>query len=131
MIPLLTNISNIDKIFAYFSLSEIDFIDFKQTYPGATLMDKIDQVQAVSLLLADNTNYGEKGKIDMINGQFDKTTGSIILRAVFPNSKALIRSGNTGKIQMQINHKDVFIIPQSATVDIQDKTFVYAIGSKQ
>lgn len=123
----LTSISNIDQVYAYFSLSEVDFVRFKETYNGNTLTDKIKQVPEVSLVLADNSSYSEKGKIDMINGQFDKTTGSISLRAIFDNQKALIRSGNTAKIKLQIQHQQVFSIPQSATLDIQDKTFIYVI----
>lgn len=126
----LTSISNVDQIFVYFSLSEMDFIQFKDTYEGNTVADKMKQIPSVSLILADNVSYGENGRIDMINGQFDKTTGSITLRAIFPNSKTLIRSGNTGKIQMKINHQDVFSVPQSATVDIQDKTFIYVVDEQ-
>ncbi|MCP1996098.1 efflux RND transporter periplasmic adaptor subunit [Flavobacterium sp. HSC-61S13] len=123
----LTSISNTDQVLVYFSLSELDFIDFKETYEGNTLTDKVRQVPAVSLLLADHQLYSEKGKIDMINGRFDKTTGAITLRAIFANPKAVIRSGNTGKIQLRIMHQHVFSVPQSATVDIQDKTFVYVL----
>lgn len=123
----LTTISNIDQVVAYFSLSELDFIEFRKSYQGSTMMEKIEHLPPVSLFLADHSIYSEKGKIDMVNGQFDKTTGSIILRAIFPNTKGLIRSGNTGKIQLGMQHENVYPIPQSATTNIQDKTFVYTL----
>src|ERR1700743_468626 len=79
-------------------------------------------------LVDDNTEYGKQGSIDMIDGQFDKNTGAITLRASFPNAQGLLRSGNTGKIRLSLLHKDAIIIPESATVDMQDKVFVFAVG---
>ncbi|RYZ21513.1 MAG: efflux RND transporter periplasmic adaptor subunit, partial [Sphingobacteriales bacterium] len=79
-------------------------------------------------VLADNSIYPVPGKIDMVDGRFDKTTGAITLRAIFPNSNNLLRSGNTGKIRLLQEHTDAILIPQSATVEVQDKIFVYAVG---
>src|SRR6202000_1953224 len=112
----------------YFSLSEKDFVSFKEQYAGSTLTDKLKQVPLVSLVLADNTAYGKQGKVDMIDGQFDKTTGAITLRATFDNPQGLLRSGNTGKIRLSLQHKDALIVPQSATVEMQDKVFVFELA---
>ncbi|WP_233621901.1 efflux RND transporter periplasmic adaptor subunit [Flavobacterium agrisoli] len=124
----LTNLSDVHEVFAYFSLSETDFINFKAQYAGSTLGDKIKNLPAVSLILADNTPYTHLGKIDMIDGQFDKTTGAITLRATFPNKNGTLRSGNTGKIHLGIQHDDAILIPQSATVEMQDKVFVFTVS---
>src|SRR5258708_34276202 len=64
----------------------------------------------------------------MIDGQFDKSTGAITLRASFPNAQGLLRSGNTGKIRLSLQHKDALIVPQSATMELQDKVFVFAVA---
>ena len=124
----LTQLSDVHDVHVYFSLSEKDFVSFKEQYPGATLKDKLKQLPSVSLLLADNTAYTKQGKIDMIDGQFDKTTGAITLRASFPNAQGLLRSGNTGKIRLSLQHKDALIVPASATVEMQDKVFVFAVA---
>lgn len=124
----LTMLSDVHNVRAYFSLGEKDFIDFKEQYPGSTLKDKLSQLPPVSLLLADNTAYGKQGSIDMIDGQFDKNTGAITLRASFPNAQGLLRSGNTGKVRLSLLHKDALIVPESATVDMQDKVFVFTVG---
>src|ERR1700743_1119915 len=79
-------------------------------------------------LVDDNTEYGNHGSIDMIDGQFDKNTGAITIRASFPNAQGLLRSGNTGKVKLSLVHKDALVIPESATVDMQDKVFVFAVG---
>lgn len=124
----LTLLSDIGEVHAYFSIGESDFIAFREKYAGNSLNDKIKNLPPVTLVLADNSLYEQKGKIDMVDGQFDKTTGAITLRANFPNAKGLLRSGNTGKVRLGITHDNAIIIPQSATVEVQDKVFVYAVS---
>jgi membrane fusion protein (multidrug efflux system) len=124
----LTQLSDVHEVYAYFSLGESDFIRFKSQYQGNTLNDKLKKLPPVALLLADNTLYPQKGRIDMVDGRFDKNTGAITLRAVFPNAQSLLRSGNTGKIRLQQQHTDALLIPQTATIEVQDKVFVYAVG---
>ncbi len=124
----LTQLSDVHNVHVYFSLSENDFVNFKEQYPGETLKDKLKRLPSVALLLPDNTVYTKQGKIDMIDGQFDKTTGAITLRASFDNPQGLLRSGNTGKIRLGLQHKDALIVPQSATVEMQDKVFVFAVA---
>jgi membrane fusion protein (multidrug efflux system) len=124
----LTQLSDVRDVHVYFSLSEKDFVSFKEQYPGVTLKDKLRQLPPVSLLLADNSAYTKQGKIDMIDGQFDKTTGAITLRASFNNPQGLLRSGNTGKIRLSLSHKDALIVPESATIEMQDKVFVFTVA---
>lgn len=126
-IPL-TLLSDIGEVHAYFSIGESDFIAFRERYAGNSITDKIKNLPPVSLVLADNSVYEQKGKIDMVDGQFDKSTGAITLRANFPNAKGLLRSGNTGRVRLGITHDNAIVIPQSATVEVQDKIFVYAVS---
>lgn len=123
----LTKLSDIKEVYAYFSLSENDFLNFKKQYEGATISQKIEKMPPVSLILSDNTEYEQKGKVDMVDGQFDKTTGAITLRAKFPNQDGFLRSGNTGKVKISINHDNSIVIPQEATVEIQDKIYVFLL----
>jgi len=124
----LTTLSDVQEIYAYFSLSEGDFIRFKEQYPGSTINEKIKGLPPVSLLLADNSVYAEKGQVTMIDGQFDKHTGAITLRASFPNKEGMLRTGNTGKIQLAMPRNNAIIVPVSATIEMQDKIFVYTVG---
>lgn len=123
----LTNLSDVHDVHVYFALGEKDFVNFKSQYPGQTLNEKIKQLPAVKLILADNVEYDKTGKIDVIDGQFDKTTGAITVRAKFPNPKGLLRSGNTGKVRLSLQHENALIVPQIATVEVQDKIFVFAV----
>ncbi|WP_175636467.1 efflux RND transporter periplasmic adaptor subunit [Pedobacter ghigonis] len=124
----LTQLSDIHEVHVYFSLAENDFNSFNTNYPGKTPADRIKHLPAVELVLADNSTYPVKGKIDMIDGQFDKNTGAITLRASFPNANGVLRSGNTGKIRLGLLHNDAILVPQSATVEMQDKVFVFTLG---
>lgn len=124
----LTDLSDVHNVHVYFSLSENDFTAFKEQYPGSSLTEKIKALQPVSLFLSDNSTYPVKGKVDVIDGQFDKNTGAITLRAVFPNPKGLLRAGNTGKIRLGLLHSNAVSVPQSATMELQDKIFVFAVA---
>ncbi|HTG66493.1 MAG TPA: efflux RND transporter periplasmic adaptor subunit [Flavobacterium sp.] len=124
----LTNLSDVHEVYAYFSLGETDFIKFKSLYTGNTLGDKIKKTPPVTLILADNSAYPQLGKIDMVDGQFDKNTGAITVRATFPNKNGTLRSGNTGKIRLGVQHDNAILVPQSATVEMQDKIFVFTLN---
>jgi membrane fusion protein (multidrug efflux system) len=124
----LTQLSDVHDVHVYFSLSEKDFVAFKEQYPGSTLKDKIQHLPLVTLLLSDNSAYAKQGKIDMIDGQFDKTTAAITIRASFANPDGLLRAGNTGKIRLGLQHKDALAVPESATIEMQDKVFVFAVA---
>ncbi|MDB5136907.1 MAG: bepF [Mucilaginibacter sp.] len=127
-VDALTLLSDVHNVHVYFSLGEKDFVSFKEQYPGETLKDKLKQLPTVALLLADNSEYTKQGKIDMIDGQFDKNTGAITLRASFANAEGLLRSGNTGKIRLSLQHKDALMVPESATIEMQDKVFVFELA---
>ncbi|MFY0256043.1 efflux RND transporter periplasmic adaptor subunit [Chitinophaga sp. 30R24] len=124
----LTQLSDIHEMYAYFSMSEQDFLQFKQHYPGNTIEEKIKNIPEVTLLLPDNSAYPEKGKVETIQGQFDKTTAAITFRAAFPNTSGLLRSGNTGTIVMAQENRGIIQVPQAATFELQNKVMVFAIG---
>jgi len=124
----LTDLSDVHNVHVYFSLAENDFEAFKAQYPGNSLDEKIRQLPPVSLLLSDGRLYPLKGKVDIIDGQFDKNTGAITLRAVFANTEGLLRSGNTGRIRLGLLHKNTVSVPQSATMELQDRIFVYTVA---
>ena len=124
----LTQLSDVHDVHVYFSLGEKDFVNFKEQYAGTTIADKLKHLPSVDLLLSDNSAYARKGKIDMIDGQFDKSTGAITVRATFPNPQGLLRSGNTGKVRLSLPHNNALVVPIAATVEMQDKVFVFAVA---
>ena len=124
----LTVLSETKDIHAYFSMSEVNFLQFKDQFPGNTIEQKIKQMAPVELVLATDSVYPQKGKVELAEGQFNKTTGTINFRATFPNTQGVLRSGNTGKIRIVRELGNTIVIPQEATFEIQDKTFVYTVA---
>ena len=123
----LTSIANTGNVYAYFSLNERKLMDFLNSVEGVTQSEKIKNMSLVTLVLADGTDYEEKGRIETITGTVDITTGSANLRAEFPNKSGKLRSGTSGKIIIPKTLNDVFIIPQKATLSQQDKILVYKV----
>jgi len=124
----LTMLSDVNEVYAYFSMSEVDFLQFKDKFEGATIAEKVKKLPPVELVMPDNTIYPEKGRIETMEGQFDKTMGAVSFRAVFPNPNGLLRSGNTGKVKLSESFAAALVIPQEATFELQDKIFVFAVG---
>ena len=126
-VEALTVLSENKDVHAYFSMSEVDFIKFKEQIAGNTIQEKIKQLPPVELVLADNSIYPAKGRVELAEGQFGKTTGTISFRATFPNTSGLLRSGNTGKIRIPNQVSNALLVPQEATYELQDKVFAYAL----
>lgn len=123
----LTTLSDISKVYAYFSMSENDFIRFSKGASGSNLQQQLTHMRPVSLVLSNGELYPQKGRIEMVDGQFNKTTAAISLRATFPNPAAFLRSGNTGKVRIEQLSTGVLLVPQAATMEMQDKLMVYQL----
>lgn len=123
----LTTVANTSNVYVYFSLNEKQLLDFLKNTPGATQAEKIKKSEPVTLILADGTEYNEKGKIETINGIVNTSTGSANFRSNFPNPQGILRSGSTGSIRISTTVENALVIPQKATFEIQGQTFVFVV----
>lgn len=123
----LTVISDISKVYAYFSMNEKDYLNFLTTAIGETRAEKIKNMPDVTLLLANGDVYGQKGVIDAVNSQIDPQTGTISFRAVFDNPKGLLTNGSTGVIKVPNVYDDVLVVPMKSTFERQGRTYVMKI----
>ena len=89
-----------------------------------TIEKALQEMPAIRLQLNDGTAYEESGKIESISGVIDKETGTVGVRAVFPNPKRLLHSGASGNVLIPSTYTDCIIIPQGATVQLQDNLIV-------
>ena len=87
----------------------------------------LEGMDTVELLLGDGSVYSHKGRIESISGVVDRNTGTVALRAVFDNPKRLRLRGSSGNIRITESLTHVMVIPQSATVRVQDKYHVYKV----
>ncbi len=121
----LTTVSEIGDVYVYFSMTEKQLLEMTKT--GGALQQQLAQMPAVKLQLADGTEYNETGRIDAVSGVIDPSTGSVSMRAIFKNGQGVLRSGGSANIVFPYVMSNVIMIPQSATVEIQDKKFVYVL----
>jgi len=121
----LTTVSDNSLMYVYFSLTENQLLDLTRTYGSieATLRSMPD----VQLLLNDGTLYGHPGRIGSISGVIDTSTGSVQLRAEFPNAEGLLHSGGSGNVLLPATYANCIVVPQSATFELQDKVYVYKV----
>ena len=122
-----TTVSNTSTIEVYFSMTEADVLKLSRTNNG--LNNAIKSFPSVSLLLADGSTYNHEGVIVKTSGLIDATTGTVSVIARFPNPEHLLKSGGSGKIVIAKNNNRALLVPQEATVQVQNKLFVYKVGS--
>ncbi|RKS17902.1 membrane fusion protein (multidrug efflux system) [Flavobacterium endophyticum] len=118
---LLTSLSDNSQMFAYFNVSEPEYLQYQ-----TEVKDRAES--KVNLLLANGESFKYKGNVEVIESEFNNETGNIAFRARFPNSEKLLRNGETGKVQMLVPLKNAIVIPQKATYEIQDKKYVFVVG---
>ncbi|NIG51874.1 efflux RND transporter periplasmic adaptor subunit [Chitinophaga sp. Cy-1792] len=117
---LLTSLSDNSQMFAYFNVSEPEYLDYE-----TNLKSRGDN--KVNLLLANNTQLKYTGEVTTVEGEFNNETGNIAFRAKFPNPDKLLKNGETGKVLMNMPLKNALLIPQKATYEIQDKVYVFLV----
>ncbi|GGH37017.1 secretion protein HlyD [Mangrovimonas yunxiaonensis] len=123
----LTTVASIDKVYAYFSMNETEYLNFLQQTEGKTRQDKINNFPKVGLLLANGQAYDQKGTIETVTGQIDANTGTVSFRATFNNPNLLLTNGNSGTIEIPKHYENSVVVPQSATFEQQGQTFVYKV----
>ena len=121
----LTTVSDNSQMYVYFSLTENQLLNLTREY--GSIDNTLKNMPAVQLRLNDGTIYSQPGRVESISGVIDPSTGSVQLRAVFPNSDRLLHSGGVGNVLIPRELKNQIIVPQSATFETQDKVFVYKI----
>ncbi|RYG00465.1 MAG: efflux RND transporter periplasmic adaptor subunit, partial [Chitinophagaceae bacterium] len=123
---LLTSVSDLNSIYAYFDVSEIEYLHYIKTREksGSKYSD-------VTLILADGTEYDQPGKIETMEGEMDNSTGSIAFRARFDNPKRILKHGSSGKVTLTTNMHKAVLVPQKAVFEVQDKNYVFLLNPDQ
>lgn len=134
---LLTNITDISEIFAYYRITENEYLrymrgELDKDADSEQMNEQVretllDEQEEISLILSDGVEYPYKGRLETMEADFEQGTGSIALRVRFPNPDGLIKHGASGKVQMSNELKDVFLIPQKSTFEIQEYNYVYLV----
>ncbi|AQW95426.1 efflux RND transporter periplasmic adaptor subunit [Elizabethkingia anophelis] len=118
----LTTLSDISTVQVYFSISEANYLTYSKE--GIFSGDSGN----IQLILADGSVYNQKGRVEAGSGNIDKITGSITMKAIFPNPDKLLRSGGAGKIVIGRTVDNIVQLPITSVKDIQDKFFVFKLA---
>ena len=124
---VLTTVSNNSQMEVYFSLTEKDALLMAQTEGGQNAA--MGAMPSVQLQLADGTIYAHEGKVTKMSGVIDPATGSVQVIALFPNPERVLKSGGSGSIIIPKSNTDAIVIPQSCVSEVQNKKFIYILGS--
>ena len=117
---LLTTLSDNSKMWVYFNVPEAEYLDY-------AMQERNSEQDHVHLQLANYQLFPEEGMIEVIESNFNNTTGNIAFRATFQNPNRLLRHGQTGKILWPKTIEDVVMIPQKSTYEVLEKKFVFLV----
>jgi membrane fusion protein (multidrug efflux system) len=125
----LTTVSDIEEVFAYFSVNEKTLLALTRDIVGSTLQEKLGKMPDVGFITADGRTYEHAGRVQSASGLINSETGSADFRATFPNPRGLLRSGASGRVRILRPLHDALLVPQRATYELQGKHFVYVVQS--
>lgn len=123
----LTTVTDIDEVYAFFSMNERDYLNFLQTTEGETLTEKISNFPPVALQLVNGQLYDHNGRIETVTGQINRATGTVSFRATFPNPGRMLTNGNSGSIRIPKTYENVPVVPEASTFEQQGKVHVYKV----
>ena len=118
---LLTTLSHNREVFAYFNVSENDYLDYQMESDS-------NEHRKVKLILANGSTYPYSGVIDAVESEIDRETGTMRFRARFPNPDDLLKHGAGGKVVKTKILRGALMIPQKSTFELQDKVFVFVVN---
>ena len=121
----LTTVSDNSDMYVYFSMTENQLLNLTRQY--GSIANTLKNMPDIQLQLNDGSIYDQTGRIESISGIIDSSTGSVQLRAAFPNKGGLLHSGGAGSIILPVNYTDCIVVPQVATFELQDKVYVYKV----
>ena len=126
---LLTNIVSLDPIYFEFDMSESDYLAYQRAIAAGQLQPQRDGGVQVDARLFDETDWPLHGTIDFVDNRIDRTSGTIRLRAVFPNSDGFITPGQFGVLRLPASPRyTALLLPDEAILSDQDQRIVLTVN---
>ncbi len=129
---LLTHITQIDPIYVMFSLSENEMLTLSRMVSSGQLKNPQNAGEVKAILhLGNGDVYQYPGEINFVNPSIDTSTGTIKLRAVFPNPNNRLRPGQFMRLTVEgLERSQALIVPQTAVMQSSKGSYVYRLNSK-
>jgi RND family efflux transporter MFP subunit len=126
---VLTSVSQVDPIKAYFTVSEQQFTEFHRRFPTEATVEEQRRRIPLQLLLADGNVYERPGRIYFADREVNPATGAIRIAGVFPNPNNLLRPGGYGRVRASVNTRTgALLVPQRAVIELQGSYQVAVVG---
>jgi membrane fusion protein (multidrug efflux system) len=126
---LLTTVSQIDPIKAYFSLSEQEYLHIAKQLNQGDTKELWQTGTALTLILSDGHEYPQTGSFLAADRQIDPSTGTIRISAVFPNPEHLLRPGQSGRVRADTQLiENALLVPQRAVTELQGAAQLRVLG---
>lgn len=127
---VLTTVSQVDPIKAYFTVSEQEFMDFRRRFPTEEKVEEQRRRMPLELLLADGRVYERPGRVYFADREVNPDTGAIRIAGVFANPSNLLRPGMYGRVRAAVNTREgALLVPQRALMELQGSDQVAVVGS--
>ncbi len=131
----LATVSTLDPVAVHFALAENDYLHHVKQMAGRDAQQSQDQSAGklpLQLILADGSLYGKEGAIDYIDPEINPTSGTLGVRAIFPNPGGVLRPGMNSRVRIYYAKLDqAILIPQRAVTETLGKYFVTVIDQQQ
>lgn len=127
---LLTNITQLDPIYVIFSASENEMLSLTNMADRGLIRNPENKNEIVAKVkFGDDTVYPLNGRINFITPNVDETTGTLKLRAVFPNPKGRLKPGQFLRLVMEgLTRVDALVVPQEAIMQGANGSYVYRVN---
>jgi RND family efflux transporter MFP subunit len=127
---ILTSVSQVDPIKAYFTVSEQQFTEFHRRFPTQASVEEQRKRIPLQLILSDGTVYEKTGSIYFADREINPATGAIRIAGAFPNPTNLLRPGGYGRVRASVNTQTgALLVPQKAVIELQGSQQVAVVGS--
>ncbi len=127
---LLTTLVSLDPIHLFFNVSEADGMTYKRLVQKGEIPSARNNKVEVQGELIDEADWPLKGTIDFVDNQYDRSTGTIRVRAAFPNPNYFITAGQFGRVRVPMSQlHPALLVPDAAVVTDQSTKMLFAVTS--
>ncbi|HXH83160.1 MAG TPA: efflux RND transporter periplasmic adaptor subunit [Candidatus Tectomicrobia bacterium] len=116
---LLATVSTLDPMYVNFSVSEREALSVWGRPGGAA---------SITMTLPDDTVYPHRGRIDFVDRAVDPRTGTLALRATFPNPARILRPGQYARLRVLLEEREAVVVPQPAVLQSQGSASLLVVG---
>lgn len=128
---LLTTVEDLDRVYVHFTISAAQLLELRQAQAQGSVRLAAQGHTRVRIVLPDGVAYGSPGRLDFSGARVDASTGTVDMRAVFPNPRHLLLPGMYVSIDVDLGtRKSVYLVPQQALQRDSNGAYLLVVDPK-